>query len=89
MFISDFAIKRPLLTVVAMLTLVGFGLVALLQLQTDEFPEIAPPVVLTTVVYPGHMYSPAPHATMSELQAKNYVYRLRSKDQWMIMFGGA
>jgi HAE1 family hydrophobic/amphiphilic exporter-1 len=53
MFISDFAIKRPLLTVVAMLALVGFGLVALLQLQTDEFPEVQPPVVLTTVIYPG------------------------------------
>ncbi len=53
MFISDFAIKRPLITVVAMLTLVAFGLVALLQLQTDEFPEIQPPIVLTTIVYPG------------------------------------
>ncbi|AMW05857.1 efflux RND transporter permease subunit [Gemmatimonas phototrophica] len=53
MFISDFAIKRPLITVVAMLALVGFGLVALLQLQTDEFPEVQPPVVLTTVIYPG------------------------------------
>ncbi len=53
MFISDFAIKRPLITVVSMLALVGFGLIALVQLQTDEFPEVQPPVVLTTVVYPG------------------------------------
>jgi len=53
MFISDFAIKRPLITVVAMLALVGFGLVALSQLQTDEFPEVQPPIVLTTIVYPG------------------------------------
>jgi HAE1 family hydrophobic/amphiphilic exporter-1 len=53
MFISDFAIKRPLITVVSMLALVGFGLVALFQLQTDEFPEVQPPVVLTTVIYPG------------------------------------
>ncbi len=53
MFISDFAIKRPLITVVAMLTLVGFGLVALTQLQTDEFPEVQPPIVLTTIIYPG------------------------------------
>lgn len=43
MVISDFAIKRPLLTVVAMLALAGFGLVALTQLQTDEFPEVQPP----------------------------------------------
>jgi HAE1 family hydrophobic/amphiphilic exporter-1 len=53
MFISDFAIKRPLITVVSMLALVGFGLVALFQLQTDEFPEVQPPIVLTTVIYPG------------------------------------
>ena len=53
MFISDFAIKRPLVTVVAVLTLAGFGLVSLFQLQTDEFPEVQPPVVLTTIVYPG------------------------------------
>ncbi len=53
MFISDFAIKRPLITVVAMVTLAGFGLVALSLLQTDEFPVVAPPVVLTTIVYPG------------------------------------
>ncbi|MES2523347.1 MAG: efflux RND transporter permease subunit, partial [Gemmatimonadota bacterium] len=53
MFISDFAIKRPLITVVAMVALVGFGLVSLLLLQTDEFPEVSPPIVLTTVIYPG------------------------------------
>ena len=53
MLISDFAIKRPLITVVSMVTLVGFGLVALLQLHTDEFPEVQPPIVLTTIVYPG------------------------------------
>ncbi len=53
MFISDFAIKKPLLTVVAMLAIAGFGVVALTQLQTDEFPEVQPPIVVTTAVYPG------------------------------------
>jgi hydrophobic/amphiphilic exporter-1 (mainly G- bacteria), HAE1 family len=53
MLISDFAIKRPLITIVSMLALVGFGLVSLFKLQTDEFPEVQPPIVLTTVVYPG------------------------------------
>jgi len=53
MFISDYAIKKPLLTVVAMLSLVAFGAVALFVLQTDEFPEVQPPVVLTTIIYPG------------------------------------
>ncbi|MGI8844467.1 MAG: efflux RND transporter permease subunit, partial [Gemmatimonadaceae bacterium] len=53
MFISDFAIKRPLITVVTMLALVVFGLFALLRLQTDEFPEVAPPYVSVAIVYPG------------------------------------
>lgn len=53
MLISDFAIKKPLITVVAMLALVVAGLFALFQLKTDEFPEVAPPIVATTIVYPG------------------------------------
>ncbi len=53
MFISDFAIKRPLITVVSMLGLVVFGLFALLRLKTDEFPEVQPPIVATTIIYPG------------------------------------
>jgi HAE1 family hydrophobic/amphiphilic exporter-1 len=53
MFISDFAIKRPLITVVSMLTLVMFGLFALFNLKTDEFPDVAPPVVTVGIPYPG------------------------------------
>jgi multidrug efflux pump subunit AcrB len=40
MVISDFAIKRPVITVVTMLALVVFGIFALLRLQTDEFPDV-------------------------------------------------
>jgi HAE1 family hydrophobic/amphiphilic exporter-1 len=53
MFISDFAIRRPIVTIVTMLALVVFGLVALLRLQTDEFPDIDAPIVFVGVVYPG------------------------------------
>src|SRR5260221_35237 len=53
MFISDFAIKRPLITVVAMVALVVFGLFALLKLKTDEFRDVAPPVVVVGIPYPG------------------------------------
>jgi HAE1 family hydrophobic/amphiphilic exporter-1 len=53
MFISDFAIKKPLVTTVAMLTLAVFGLFALLKLKTDEFPDVAPPVVTVGIPYPG------------------------------------
>ncbi len=53
MFISDTAIKRPVLTIVAMLILVVFGIVALLQLDTDEYPEIEAPIVVIAIPYPG------------------------------------
>ena len=53
MFISDTAIRRPVLTIVAMLILVVFGIVALTQLDTDEYPEIDAPVVVVAIPYPG------------------------------------
>jgi HAE1 family hydrophobic/amphiphilic exporter-1 len=53
MFISDTAIERPVLTIVAMLMFVVFGVVALLQLDTDEYPEIDAPVVAIAIPYPG------------------------------------
>ena len=53
MFISDFAIRRPLVTIVAMVSLALFGLVALLKLKTDEFPDVQPPFVSVGIPYPG------------------------------------
>src|ERR671938_571357 len=53
MVISDFAIKRPMITVVSMVALVVFGLFALWRLQTDEFPDVSQPVVLVQIPYPG------------------------------------
>ena len=53
MLISDFAIRRPIITVVTMLALVVFGVVALFRLQTDEFPDVAPPYVTVAIPYPG------------------------------------
>ena len=53
MFISDFAIRRPMVTVIAMVALVVFGLFALWNLETDEFPEIEQPVLVVIVPYPG------------------------------------
>ena len=41
-----------------------------------------------TVLYPGHLYSPEPHATMGETRTRNYVYRLPTLEQWRTMFGG-
>jgi HAE1 family hydrophobic/amphiphilic exporter-1 len=53
MVISDFAIKRPIVTVTVMLALVVFGLFSLFRLDTDEFPDVVAPVVTATVIYPG------------------------------------
>ena len=53
MFISDFAIKRPIVTVTSMLALVAFGVAALVNLHTDEFPDIQQPIIGVTVSYPG------------------------------------
>ena len=53
MMISDFAIKRPIVTVTVMLALVVFGLFSFFRLDTDEFPDVVAPVVTTTVIYPG------------------------------------
>lgn len=53
MFISDFAIEKPIVTIVSMIALVAFGLYSLLQLETDEFPEIDAPIVVVSIPYPG------------------------------------
>ena len=42
-----------MITVVAMFALVLFGVVALLNLDVDEFPDIDQPIVLVVVPYPG------------------------------------
>ncbi|MDO8362185.1 MAG: MBL fold metallo-hydrolase, partial [Actinomycetota bacterium] len=40
-----------------------------------------------TVVYPGHRYSAPSSATIDAIKESNYVYRPRSKEQWLTMFG--
>ena len=53
MFISDFAIKKPIVTVTVMVALVAFGIAALLNLQTDEFPDVQQPMIVVSIPYPG------------------------------------
>jgi glyoxylase-like metal-dependent hydrolase (beta-lactamase superfamily II) len=40
------------------------------------------------VLYPGHLYSAEPNAPMGDVRRSNIVYRPRTRDQWMMMFGG-
>ncbi len=53
MFVSDFAIRRPMVTIVTMVALVLFGIVALFNLDVDEFPDIQQPIIFVAVPYPG------------------------------------
>ncbi|MDB4881710.1 MAG: acriflavin resistance protein [Gemmatimonadetes bacterium] len=53
MFISDFAIRRPIVTVVVTIALAVFGIAALTRLQTDEFPDVDAPIVFIGIAYPG------------------------------------
>jgi glyoxylase-like metal-dependent hydrolase (beta-lactamase superfamily II) len=40
-----------------------------------------------TMLFPGHLYSPEPSATMGETRRRNYVFRFPTRDAWLSMFG--
>ena len=40
-----------------------------------------------TILFPGHLYSPAPWATMGETRRVNYVLTPRTPEQWLRTFG--
>jgi glyoxylase-like metal-dependent hydrolase (beta-lactamase superfamily II) len=40
-----------------------------------------------TVLFPGHMYAPRASATMGETRTKNFVFKPRSVDEWLSLFG--
>ena len=40
-----------------------------------------------TVLYPGHLYSPEPSATLGYTRSHNYAFRPGSLEQWRTMFG--
>jgi glyoxylase-like metal-dependent hydrolase (beta-lactamase superfamily II) len=42
-----------------------------------------------TIVYPGHRYSLPSSGTMDAVRATNIVFKPKSKDGWMMMFGQA
>jgi glyoxylase-like metal-dependent hydrolase (beta-lactamase superfamily II) len=39
------------------------------------------------VLYPGHLYAPEPSAPLGEVRRSNYVFRPRTREQWLAMFG--
>ena len=72
MVISDFAIKRPIITIVSMLALAIFGIFALMRLQTDEFPMRHRPSS------PSVSSTPAPHPMASNARSS-----IRSKRRFL------
>jgi len=53
MFLSDFSIKRPIVTVVITIGLMALGWMALSKLRVNERPDIAPPILQVSIPYPG------------------------------------
>ena len=51
--LSDLSIKRPVLATVMSLVIVFAGVLAFTKLPVREYPDIDPPVVTVTTVYPG------------------------------------
>src|SRR6185295_7533789 len=53
MFLSKISIQRPVLASMMSLALVLFGLIGLSRLPVRELPDIDPPIVSVTTIYPG------------------------------------
>jgi len=39
------------------------------------------------ILYPGHLYSAEPSASMGETRRMNFVFRPKTPEQWLMMFG--
>jgi multidrug efflux pump len=50
---SDTCIRRPVMATMLVAALIVFGLIGYARLPVREFPDIDPPVVAVTTVYPG------------------------------------
>ncbi|MBD8526079.1 efflux RND transporter permease subunit [Pseudomarimonas arenosa] len=53
MFLSEFSIKRPVVTLVVTIALMVFGYAALTRLKTNQTPDVQPPVLVVSIPYPG------------------------------------
>ena len=53
MFISEFSIKRPVVTIVVTVALMLFGYLALKNLRVNERPDVEQPLLIVNISYPG------------------------------------
>jgi HAE1 family hydrophobic/amphiphilic exporter-1 len=53
MFLSNFSVKKPLVTIVILLMLMAAGLLALKKLKVNQIPDVDMPLLVVDIVYPG------------------------------------
>src|SRR6478752_1694656 len=82
MFLSDFAIRRPVSTVVIIIALMCLGLLALKKLRVNQIPDVDQPVMVVTIPYPGASPETVEREVVNRieksLQSISQVYQIRS-----------
>ncbi|PZP29928.1 MAG: AcrB/AcrD/AcrF family protein [Roseateles depolymerans] len=53
MLISDFAIKKPIATIVCIIGIMAMGLLALSKLKVNQNPDVEIPILVVAIPYPG------------------------------------
>ena len=82
MFISDFSIRRPVVTVVIIIMLTSLGLLALNKLRVNQIPDVEQPVMVVQIPYPGASPETVEREIVNRiekpLQSISQVYQIRS-----------
>jgi HAE1 family hydrophobic/amphiphilic exporter-1 len=82
MLLSDFAIKRPVSTIVIIIALMCLGLLALKKLRVNQIPDVEQPVMVVIVPYPGASPDTVEREIINRveksLQSIPQVYQIRS-----------
>jgi HAE1 family hydrophobic/amphiphilic exporter-1 len=82
MLLSDFSIRRPISTVVIVITLMCLGLLALSKLRVNQIPDVEQPVMVVTIPYPGASPETVEREIINRvekaLQSIPQVYEIRS-----------
>ena len=53
MFLSNFSVKKPIVTIVILLMLMAVGLMALKKLKVNQIPDVDMPLLVIDINYPG------------------------------------
>ena len=53
MFLSNFSVKKPVVTIVILMMLMAVGLLALTKLKVNQIPDVEMPLLVIDITYPG------------------------------------